>query len=114
VNPSEATYDLIVAQMEKEDIMAYDFADQSLLGDVFHGRWVALPYIYNALKTLRVQGVHHPIWRDDQVKNIHYILSPKPWEEKQGEESQESHTWWWKCNSERLEAEKARGINDGF
>lgn len=114
VNPSQDVYKLIVEQLAKEQTMSYDFADQSLLGDVFHGRWIALPYTYNALKTLRHQGVHHQIWRDDEVKNIHYILSPKPWDEKPGEEKEESHKWWWKINQERLEAEKGGGINDGF
>jgi alpha-N-acetylglucosamine transferase len=113
-NPSNEVYDRIVDQLSKPGIMSYEFADQSLLGDVFYGRWVALPYIYNALKTMRQQGVHHQIWRDDKVKNIHYILSPKPWDEKPGETSQESHEWWWKVNLERLEAEKNRGIDDGF
>lgn len=114
VNPSNEVYQLILDQLSKEDAMTYDFADQSLLSDVFYGRWVALPYIYNALKTMRVQGVHHQIWRDDQVKNIHYLLSPKPWDEKPGECGQESHEWWWAYNKERLEAEKAQGIDDGF
>ncbi|KAF2122714.1 glycosyl transferase family protein-like protein [Lophiotrema nucula] len=114
VNPSTAVYNLIVDKMADPSTMEYDFADQSLLGDVFHGRWVALPYIYNALKTLRVQGVHHQIWQDDKVKNVHYILSPKPWDEEPGKESQESHKWWWQINLERLEDEKQRGINDGF
>lgn len=114
MNPSNETYQLIVDQMAKEDIMDYDFADQSLLGDVFHGRWVALPYTYNALKTMRERGVHHQIWRDERVRNIHYILSPKPWDERPGEESQESHRWWWRVNLERLEMEKRRGIEDGF
>ena len=93
---------------------SYEFADQSLLSDVFYGRWVALPYIYNALKTLRWKDVHAPIWRDEEVKNIHYILSPKPWDEKAGEESNESHKWWWTYNKERLEKEKQAGIHDGF
>ncbi|KAF2014915.1 glycosyltransferase family 8 protein [Aaosphaeria arxii CBS 175.79] len=114
VNPSTEVYQLIVDQLSQDTTMDYDFADQSLLGDVFHGRWVALPYIYNALKTLRVQGVHHQIWRDDKVKNVHYILSPKPWDEKPEATSQESHDWWWAVNTERLEAEKKRGIDDGF
>lgn len=94
--------------------MNYDFADQSLLGDLFHGRWVALPYIYNALKTLRHEGVHRPIWRDAEVKNVHYILSPKPWQEKAGEATDESHAWWWAANLERLAREKEGGIEDGF
>ena len=114
VNPSTEVYQLIQDQLANDTTMDYDFADQSLLGDVFHGRWVALPYIYNALKTLRVEGVHHQIWKDDKVKNIHYILSPKPWDEAPGKCSQESHEWWWVVNLERLEAEKSRNIEDGF
>jgi len=114
VNPSKAVYDLILKQMGDDSAMAYDFADQSLLGDLFSGRWVALPYVYNALKLLRRKGVHDPIWRDDQVKNIHYILSPKPWDEKEGEGSDETHAWWHKVNAERLASEKVNGISDGF
>jgi lipopolysaccharide biosynthesis glycosyltransferase len=114
VNPSQAVYDLILAQLGNESAMAYDFADQSLLSDVFFGRWVALPYTYNALKTMRTEGVHHQIWRDDEVKNIHYILSPKPWDEEAGKCSNENHEWWWKVNTERLEHEKKSGIEDGF
>ncbi|KAF2658631.1 glycosyltransferase family 8 protein [Lophiostoma macrostomum CBS 122681] len=114
VNPSTEVFQLIQDQLAKDTTIDYDFADQSLLGDVFHGRWVALPYVYNALKTLRHKGVHHQIWQDDRVKNIHYILSPKPWDEKPGEESEESHAWWWKTNKERLAAEQGRGIDDGF
>ena len=45
---------------------------------------------------------------------MHYILSPKPWDEKVGEESEESHKWWTKANEERLEEEKGKGIDDGF
>lgn len=114
VNPSTGVYDLILEQLSNETSMDYDFADQSLLGDVFSGRWVALPYTYNALKTMRTKGVHHQIWRDDEVKNIHYILSPKPWDESPDQCSNENHEWWWAVNKERLEAEKQCGISDGF
>jgi lipopolysaccharide biosynthesis glycosyltransferase len=114
VNPSKAVYDMILKQTTDDAVMAYDFADQSLLGDLFSGRWVALPYVYNALKTLRWKGVHDPIWRDDRVKNIHYILSPKPWDEKEGEGHDETHAWWHKVNAERLASEKANDIDDGF
>ena len=112
VNPSKALYNLILERMSSGAIDSYEFADQSLLGDLFNGRWVALPYIYNALKTLR--SVHEPIWRDDEVKNIHYILSPKPWDERPGEESQETHKWWIKANLDRLTNERSSGIHDGF
>ena len=113
VNPSKKLYNLILERMTTDTAVEnYEFADQSLLGDLFHGRWVALPYVYNALKTLR--GIHTPIWRDDEVKNIHYILSPKPWDEKPGAESEETHTWWINANLERLTEERKAGIGDGF
>lgn len=118
VVPSMATYDLISERLRDPSAMEYDFADQSLLGDLFHGRWVALPYTYNALKTLRWKGVHDQIWRDSEVKNVHYILSPKPWEEteeqKKAEGRDESHQWWWSMNEKRLERERKEGVNDGF
>ena len=113
VNPSKSLYDLILERMTTDSaIESYEFADQSLLGDLFYGRWVALPYTYNALKTLPY--VHKPIWRDDEVKNIHYILSPKPWDEKAGEESEDTHKWWTKANADRLREERGEGIDDGF
>lgn len=115
VNPSQKLYDQILHSLTSTSkVENYEFADQSLLSDVFWGRWVPLPYTYNALKTLRSKDVHSPIWKDEQVKNIHYILSPKPWDEKLGEESNETHVWWLKANDERLAAEKTSGINDGF
>ena len=114
-NPSQGIYDKILETMKNGDLTSsYDFADQSLLGERFYDRWVPLPYIYNALKTLRVKGVHDAIWRDDEVKNIHYILSPKPWDEKVEDVQEESHLWWHKLNAERLAEEKDRGIVDGF
>ena len=123
VNPSRAVYDKIMAQLASSSTSNYNFADQSLLSDVFHGRWVALPYVYNALKTMRWNGVHDAIWRDERVKNIHYILSPKPWDEiedlqaKQGGEKQKrdpSHAWWWELNAKRLKDEKERGVVDSL
>jgi len=112
VNPSKKLYNLILERMSSGAIDSYEFADQSLLSDLFSGRWVALPYTYNALKTLRT--VHEPIWQDDEVKNIHYILSPKPWDEKPGEESQETDKWWIKANLDRLAEEKDAGLDDSF
>lgn len=119
VNPSQATYDQIVSKLSSGSTSDYDFADQSLLSDLFFGRWVALPYVYNALKTLRREGVHDAIWRDDKVKNVHYILSPKPWDEKgeadpAGPGYDPTHAWWKALNEERLNDEKQKGINDQF
>jgi lipopolysaccharide biosynthesis glycosyltransferase len=124
VNPSQATYDKITEQLANSTTSSYDFADQSLLGDIFHGRWVTLPYIYNALKTLRWEGVHDTIWRDENVKNIHYILSPKPWDEVSTDKQQDSgrfgqsqdpsHAWWTSLNEERLGEEQKTGVRDQF
>jgi lipopolysaccharide biosynthesis glycosyltransferase len=114
LNPSKVAYDLILAALADEKTMRYDFADQSLLSDLFPGRWVALPYIYNALKTLRLPDVHGTIWRDDQVKNVHYILSPKPWDMPRDQHDDELMLKWWDINDERLVMEKQKGIVDGF
>lgn len=118
VNPSQKLYAEILAHMEAGAVNM-DFADQSLLSDLYKGRWVALPYVYNALKTLRWEGVHSEIWRDEEVKNVHYILSPKPWDEigEDGEwtGTEESHRWWFDIHRERKAAEKVKGIpDDGF
>ncbi|OLN86368.1 Galactinol synthase 1 [Colletotrichum chlorophyti] len=117
VNPSKKLFEQIVRHMER-GAMDMDFADQSLLSDLYRGRWVALPYVYNALKTLRWEGVHSEIWRDAEVKNVHYILAPKPWDEidERGEwtGTEESHRWWVEFDRERRKGEKAEGIQDGF
>lgn len=114
-NPSEGTYDKILETLKDGDLTSkYEFADQSLLGERFYGRWVGLPYIYNALKTLRMKGVHDAIWRDENVKNIHYILSPKPWDETLETATNETHRWWINFNDERIRSEEKQGIHDGF
>ncbi|KAH8911671.1 nucleotide-diphospho-sugar transferase [Coniochaeta sp. PMI_546] len=118
VNPSKEIFQQIVRHMET-DAEAMDFADQSLLSGLFRERWVPLPYVYNALKTLRWEGVHAPIWRDDRVKNVHYILTPKPWDEiDEGGEyigQEESHRWWAEVNKERKKVERESGVaDDGF
>jgi len=118
VNPSTVHYKSIVEFMEA-GATHMDFADQSLLSELFKDRWVALPYVYNALKTLRWPGVHDAIWRDDRVKNVHYILTPKPWEEldKDGNWTgkEETHRWWADVDRERKADEKTKGVpHDGF
>lgn len=118
VNPSTAIYNQILEYMEHNAI-DMDFADQSLLSSLYRGRWVPLPYIYNALKTLRWEGVHNEIWQDESVKNVHYILAPKPWDEGgekgQNESDVVTHKWWRELNQERLEKERESGIpDDGF
>ncbi|RAR14955.1 glycosyltransferase family 8 protein [Stemphylium lycopersici] len=116
INPSKAVYDLILTTLQQPQTADYAFADQSLLSDLFRGRWVALPYVYNALKTLRWKGVHDAVWRDEEVKNVHYILAPKPWNTRDvhNESDQVTHGWFWKFSDERQEAEKRAGVEDGL
>lgn len=122
VAPSQHTFALIRAAMDTPSRTAgYDFPDQELLSDVFRERWVALPYVYNALKTLRWEGVHSAIWRDESVKNVHYIFAKKPWHEEAPVEGREdeadmdvTNRWWWRANLERQRREREGGITDGF
>ncbi|KAF9892033.1 glycogenin [Aspergillus nanangensis] len=116
VHPSQTVWKQIQAALlipERTD--KYDFPDQELLSDVFRGRWVPLPYVYNALKTMRWEGVHAAIWRDDQVKNIHYIFAKKPWHEDPADPTlDETNQWWWAANSERQQLDQQKGITDGY
>ncbi|KAG9296780.1 hypothetical protein G9A89_002177 [Geosiphon pyriformis] len=74
------------------------FPDQDFLNEIFCKKWKRLSYKYNALKTLR--KCHAPIWNDNEVKNVHYILQ-KPWEinkeEKQvrDDPAYQLNQWWW-------------------
>jgi alpha-N-acetylglucosamine transferase len=118
VNPSREVFQQILEHME-ENASAMDFADQSLLSSLFRDRWIALPYTYNALKTLRWEGVHSAIWKDEYVKNVHYILTPKPWDTLDAEgnstSDEETHVWWANVNKERKQDEREKGIpDDGF
>lgn len=131
VNPSQAVYQQIIEYLNSDKAPSLEFADQSLLSDLFRHRWVPLPYIYNALKTLRWQGVHAEIWKDEEVKNVHYILSPKPWDEDvelsddreeggwkgkakdRSAATDESHRWWQTMNVKRIIEEQGGGEEGG-
>ncbi|KAF4947501.1 hypothetical protein FGADI_10346 [Fusarium gaditjirri] len=114
INPSKAIFDQIVTKMNEVGL-DYQFPDQDLLADLFKGRWVALPYIYNALKTMRDPSVHGAIWRDDKVKNVHYILSPKPWDELGPDGAWKGdkpiHEWWIDAYKSMRAEEKTLGIS---
>lgn len=120
VEPNLAIYDRIQSALSKPtSTSGYDFADQSLLSDVFKDRWVPLSYKYNALKTLRV--IHADAWDDSEVCNVHYILNPKPWDvrhlaDRLSSEYDDTNTFqlWFKVDDERLASEAQRGIKDGF
>ena len=53
-----------------------------------------MPWCFNALKTVRV--IHEPLWRDEEVRCVHYILDDKPWHGKETTKDYgEVHGWWW-------------------
>ncbi|KAI0034294.1 nucleotide-diphospho-sugar transferase [Vararia minispora EC-137] len=89
-------------------VETFAFPDQDLLSEYFRGRWRPLPYVYNALKTLR--DIHKSLWRDEEVRCLHYIFPQKPWHvrpkaEVEGEDMYEAPNRWWWERFERLVAE---------
>ena len=79
-------------------IPTFSFPDQDLLSTFFKGRWKPLPWVYNSLKTLR--AIHKDLWRDEEVRCLHYVLPDKPWKRRVWgddvvDESTETHKWWW-------------------
>ncbi|KTW27804.1 hypothetical protein T552_02243 [Pneumocystis carinii B80] len=107
LNPNPEEFSKIfehVKNYDKYPLSMLSFAEQSLLSSLYKGKWTPLPYIYNALKTLRT--VHKELWNNDDVKIVHYILN-KPWhDENMGLNSDDpTHAWWWSLEKERLEKE---------
>ncbi|WVF70776.1 hypothetical protein IAT40_005570 [Kwoniella sp. CBS 6097] len=77
LHPSKTTLQQIIHHLNTSPTIAQvQFADQDVMAEVFRGRWKPLPWWCNALKTLR--AVHKDVWRDEEVRLIHYILD-KPW-----------------------------------
>ncbi|KAK4657413.1 hypothetical protein QC762_212780 [Podospora pseudocomata] len=126
VRPDLGVYEEIVGYMNTPGI-DLSFADQSVLAGCFRDRWVGLGWEFNALKTMRWRGVHDDVWGDGEVRNVHYILTPKPWEEerdekgrvvmgegKRGAEDKVTSQWWVDVDDERREREEERGIRDGW
>ena len=75
-------------------VPSFSFPDQDLLANFFEHRWKPLPWCYNALKTLR--EIHKPLWRDEEIRCLHYILSDKPWYGRvPGSQYEEIDGWWW-------------------
>lgn len=81
------------------------FPDQDFLAAFYRGKWQPLPWYYNALKKLR--SVHPAMWRDEEVRNVHYILN-KPWNYtlEADDPDAQLHQWWWDA-WHKLEISKA-------
>jgi lipopolysaccharide biosynthesis glycosyltransferase len=98
LNPSAELARAVYAHLYTSPLVpTWSFPDQDLLTDFFKGKWKPLPWCYNALKTLML--VHEPLWRDEEIKCLHYILADKPWQSRVskdgGGEYDKSHQWWW-------------------
>jgi alpha-N-acetylglucosamine transferase len=99
LNPSPELAEAIGHYLATSPLVpTFSFPDQDLLAAFFKGKWKPLPWCYNALKTLRV--IHKPLWRDDEIRCLHYILDDKPWQSRVGEKGtggdyEDLHRWWW-------------------
>lgn len=94
LRPSQDTFDGIVTFLHTDERVAtYKFPDQDLLADYFQDRFLPISYRYNALKTLRY--CHASMWRDEDVKNVHYIQK-KPWycQLPADHPDHETHSWY--------------------
>lgn len=82
------------------NLKSYHFPDQDFLAEFFRGKWLSLPWKYNALKTMKQW--HPNIWRDEEVKGLHYIVD-KPWQKRVASDGigghlgrdGATHEWWW-------------------
>ena len=96
LNPSTELAGALQHFLETSPLVpTFSFPDQDLLAAFFAGRWRVLPWCYNALKTLR--EIHKHLWRDEEVRCIHYILHDKPWMTPRGTAGlyEEPNVWWW-------------------
>jgi lipopolysaccharide biosynthesis glycosyltransferase len=95
LNPSKELSDAIFHYLATSPLVpTFSFPDQDLLANFFTGKWKPVPWCYNALKTVRV--VHQPLWRDEEVRCVHYILPEKPWQSRKADKEYETvHGWWW-------------------
>ncbi|KAI9170875.1 Galactinol synthase 1 [Paramyrothecium foliicola] len=102
-HPSEWLWDKMLAEFNSTPLLAtYQFPDQDFLADFFRGKWLALGWQWNAIKTMRYW--HPNIWRDEEVVCLHYIVD-KPWAKRIGEDGiagylgrdGETHKWWWEA-----------------
>ncbi|CAK4105120.1 unnamed protein product [Aphanomyces euteiches] len=101
LHPNAATFERLTSRLYKEaDLSRFFFSDQCFLNEMFPDFRV-VSYGYNALKTLR--SAHPRQWKDDDVKNIHYILT-KPWnvdpgDPKQRDEFYDLNQLWWNAEA---------------
>ncbi|KAK1780271.1 nucleotide-diphospho-sugar transferase [Copromyces sp. CBS 386.78] len=101
LTPSIPQFDALIDAIETHpDVPHMVFPDQDMLAIVYRDKWKPLPYVYNALKPMR--DCHANLWKDEDVKVLHYILD-KPWESKdfdREDKVQSTHMLWWEAWAE--------------
>jgi len=59
-----------------------------------------------------LRTAHAQIWKDEEVKNVHYILG-KPWDDVDTINSgEDTHVWWWEMDKERQMKEAEVGLRE--
>ncbi|KAH7106713.1 nucleotide-diphospho-sugar transferase [Auriculariales sp. MPI-PUGE-AT-0066] len=76
-------------------VSKFQFPDQDLLSHLFKSKWQPLPYVYNGIKPSRIHHAH--MWRDEEVKVVHYVLPDKPWHRREWGNNPYAtlYQWWW-------------------
>ncbi|KAL0951034.1 hypothetical protein HGRIS_007774 [Hohenbuehelia grisea] len=117
INPSTELADAIKRYLyTSPEVATFSFPDQDLLAAFFKGKWKPLHWYYNALKTLRV--IHKQLWRDEEIRCLHYILHDKPWHSRPGppgtgDDYEEMSRWWWE-KYEKVAAELKESDVEGW
>lgn len=114
--PTPALRDALLAFFHARAALlsTFRFPDQDFLAHFFRGRWRALGWQYNALKTMRYW--HAGLWRDDEVVCLHYVVD-KPWAGRVGVDGVAgykgrdgaTHQWWWDAYARWEEARLGGG-----
>ncbi|KAG8791953.1 hypothetical protein FRC12_007694 [Ceratobasidium sp. 428] len=99
LTPSARAHDEVIQALHADPkVSTYPFVDQDFLAHYFNGRIKYLGYEFNALKPMR--ECHKDLWRDENVRNAHYVLKDKPWSIPESSKELEPqfllvHSWWW-------------------
>ena len=84
MRPSRVVFEHMVAALAGFDLSSCPFAEQDFLNAYFKGSWEALPWVFNATKTLyachreHVNGCRNGLWVLQSVRNLHFTMA-KPW-----------------------------------
>jgi lipopolysaccharide biosynthesis glycosyltransferase len=110
LTPGEEIYNKLIHALHTDpEVTKYDFPDQDFIASQFKNRIKFLGYEYNATKHMR--DCHKALWRDEGVRNCHFIFKEKPWViPESGGTNEFNHQFrvvhgWWRDEWRRLEAE---------